>query len=104
MGPTAPLLIDVTPHTLGIETVGGYADPVVERNSSIPLRSNRTFATSADNQTQVRINILEGESRVAQENRLTAALLRPAPGTQRDDQRRRHLRDQHGRHAASGRA
>lgn len=83
VGPTAPLLIDVTPHTLGIETVGGYADPVVERNSSIPLRSNRTFATSADNQTQVRINILEGESRVAQENRLIGELmlfdLPPAP-------------------------
>ncbi|MCB9506057.1 MAG: Hsp70 family protein [Myxococcales bacterium] len=78
----APLLIDVTPHALGVATVGGYVDVIISRNASIPTRMTRSFATSVDNQEVVRLNILEGESRVAAENRLLGELvlfdIRPA--------------------------
>ena len=65
----------MTPHSLGIQTVGGFVDVVVERNSSIPTRNTRTFATSVDYQDVVRLNILEGESRQASGNRLLGELL-----------------------------
>ena len=59
----------MTPHALGIQTIGGYCDTIVERNSSIPLRATRTFSTSRDGQTQVKLQVLEGESRMAADNR-----------------------------------
>ena len=71
----APLLIDVTPHALGIETVGGFTDTIIHRNSSIPSRNTRTFATASDNQETVRLNILEGESRRAEDNRILGELV-----------------------------
>ncbi len=79
----APLLIDVTPHSLGVETVGGFMDAIITRNSAVPCRSTRSFATSVDSQETVRLSILEGESRYAPENRQLGELvlfdLRPAP-------------------------
>jgi molecular chaperone DnaK len=69
-----PLLLDVTPHALGIETVGGIADSLILRNSAIPTRSTRTFVTSRDEQETVRVNVLEGESRSASECRLLGVL------------------------------
>ena len=66
---TAPLLIDVIPQALGIETVGGYMDTIIPRNSRLPVRQTRAFGTAADLQETVRVNILEGSSRVAKENR-----------------------------------
>jgi len=66
---TAPLLIDVIPQALGIETLGGYMDTIIPRNSRLPVRQTRAFGTAADLQETVRVNILEGSSRVAKENR-----------------------------------
>jgi molecular chaperone DnaK len=71
----APLLIDVTPHALGIETVGGFTDTIIKRNASIPTRNTRTFATAIDNQDSVRLNILEGEGKRAEENRILGELV-----------------------------
>jgi molecular chaperone DnaK len=70
-----PLLIDVIPQALGIQTVGGYMDTLIERNSRLPIRQTRTFGTASDNQAVVRINILEGSSRVAADNRPLGELL-----------------------------
>lgn len=58
----APLLIDVTPLSLGVEVVGGYVDQLIERNSPIPCERTRTFATSRDHQTQVRVRVSQGEA------------------------------------------
>ncbi len=71
----APLLIDVTPRALGIQTVGGYMDSIIPRNSRLPVRTTRTYGTSRDYQELVRINILEGESRLASESRPLGELL-----------------------------
>lgn len=73
--PAAPLLIDVTPQGLGIETLGGYMDAVIPRNSRLPVRSTRTYGTTRDFQEVVRVNILEGESRTARDNRPLGELL-----------------------------
>ena len=62
------LLLDVTPRTLGIGVVGGYAEPVIERNSPIPIEKTRTFVTSHDNQATVHIQVCQGESRRFAEN------------------------------------
>jgi molecular chaperone DnaK len=69
------LLIDVTPRGLGVATAGGFCDVIIERNENIPTERRRTFGTSRDNQDQVRIQILEGESRQANENRKLGELL-----------------------------
>lgn len=58
----APLLVDVTPHSLGLETVGGYMELVVERNSPIPLEKTRIFATGTDLQDSARVSVCQGES------------------------------------------
>jgi molecular chaperone DnaK len=62
------LLLDVTPRALGIAVAGGYAEVVVERNAQLPVEHTRVFATSADDQEQVRIQICQGESRRFEEN------------------------------------
>jgi len=63
------LLLDVTPLTLGIETLGGVATPLIERNSTIPTRKSQVFSTAADNQTQVQINVVQGERPMATDNK-----------------------------------
>jgi len=66
------VLLDVTPHTLGIETRDGTFTPLIERNSTIPTRKSRIFTTVADNQTKVEVHILQGESDMAAYNKSLA--------------------------------
>ena len=63
------LLLDVTPLTLGIETMGGVATPLIEKNTTIPSKKSQTFSTAADNQTQVEINVVQGERPMASDNK-----------------------------------
>lgn len=63
------LLLDVTPLTLGIETLGGVATPLIERNTTIPTKKSQVFSTAADNQTQVEINVVQGERPMATDNK-----------------------------------
>lgn len=63
------LLLDITPLTLSIETVGGVATPLIERNTTIPTSHSQTFTTSANFQTQVEINVLQGERPLAKDNK-----------------------------------
>jgi molecular chaperone DnaK len=63
------LLLDVTPLTLGVETLGGVSTALIARNTTIPTRKSETFSTAADNQTQVEIHVLQGERPMARDNR-----------------------------------
>jgi molecular chaperone DnaK len=63
------LLLDVTPLTLSIETLGGVATPLIERNTTIPTRKSQIFSTAADSQTQVEIHVLQGERPMAADNK-----------------------------------
>ncbi len=63
------LLLDVTPLTLGIETLGGVATPLIERNTTIPASKSQTFSTAADSQTSVEIHIVQGERSMAADNK-----------------------------------
>jgi len=63
------LLLDVTPLSLGIETLGGVMTRLIERNTTIPAEKNETFSTAADNQTEVTIHVLQGEREMAKDNR-----------------------------------
>ncbi len=63
------LLLDVTPLTLGIETLGGVSTPIIERNTTIPTRKSQVFSTAADNQTSVEIHVLQGERKMASDNK-----------------------------------
>ena len=63
------LLLDVTPLTLSIETLGGVATPQIERNTTIPTRKSQVFSTASDSQTQVEIHILQGERPMAADNK-----------------------------------
>src|SRR5437899_7137769 len=63
------LLLDVTPLTLSIETLGGVATPMIPRNTTIPTRKTETFSTAADNQTSVEVHVLQGERPMARDNR-----------------------------------
>ncbi|MFH0813978.1 MAG: molecular chaperone DnaK [Pseudomonadota bacterium] len=63
------LLLDVTPLSLGIETLGGVTTKLIERNTTIPTRKSEIFTTAADNQTSVEIHVLQGEREMARDNR-----------------------------------
>jgi molecular chaperone DnaK len=77
------LLLDVTPLTLSIETLGGVATPMIPRNTTIPTRKTETFSTAADNQTSVEVHVLQGERPMAAQNRTLGKFhltgLPPAP-------------------------
>ena len=77
------VLLDVTPHTMGIETKDGTFTPLIERNSTIPTRKSRVFTTVADNQTKVEVHVLQGESDMAAYNKSLAKFeltnIPPAP-------------------------
>jgi molecular chaperone DnaK len=66
---TDVLLLDVTPLTLSIETLGGVATPLIERNTTIPAKKSQVFSTASDSQTQVEIHVLQGERPMAADNR-----------------------------------
>ena len=63
------VLLDVTPLTLGVETLGGVTTPLITKNSSVPTAKSEVFSTAADNQTQVEIHILQGERPLARDNK-----------------------------------
>jgi molecular chaperone DnaK len=63
------LLLDVTPLTLSIETLGGVATPLIERNTTIPTRKSQPFSTASDNQTQVEIHVVQGERSMVADNK-----------------------------------
>ncbi len=77
------LLLDVTPLTLAIETLGGVATPMIPRNTTIPTKKTETFSTAADNQTEVEVHVLQGERPMAGQNRTLGKFklggLPPAP-------------------------
>ena len=77
------VLLDVTPHTMGIETKDGTFTPLIERNSTIPTRKSRVFTTVADNQSRVEVHVLQGESDMAAYNKSLAKFeltnIPPAP-------------------------
>ncbi|HEX7042141.1 MAG TPA: molecular chaperone DnaK [Patescibacteria group bacterium] len=66
---TDVLLLDVTPLTLGLETLGSVSTPLIPRNTTIPTSKSQVFSTAADNQTQVEINVLQGERPMAADNK-----------------------------------
>ena len=77
------LLLDVTPLTLSIETLGGVATPMIPRNTTIPTKKSETFSTAADSQTEVEVHVLQGERPMAAQNRTLGkfklAGIMPAP-------------------------
>ena len=77
------LLLDVTPLTLGIETLGGVATPLIERNTTIQAKKSQVFSTAADGQTSVEIHVVQGERQMAADNktlgRFTLSGIAPAP-------------------------
>ena len=66
--PRTPVLVDVTPRALVVETVGGWCDVVVQRNAKIPCERTRAFTTSSDMQTVVRVRVAQGEDAVFEKN------------------------------------
>lgn len=81
--PTAPLLLDVTPLTLRVETAGGFTDPLIRANTPIPCEQTRTFSTSIDGQTSVVVRVAQGEQRLFSDNTFLGEVelgeLTPAP-------------------------
>jgi molecular chaperone DnaK len=77
------LLLDVTPLTLGVETAGGVATPIIERNTTIPAKKSMVFSTAADNQPMVSVHVIQGERPMAADNKTLARFelvgIPPAP-------------------------
>lgn len=77
------VLLDVTPLTIGIETMGGILTPLIERNSTIPTKKSQTFSTAEDNQSAVTIRVFQGERKMANDNKLLGQFnlegIAPAP-------------------------
>ena len=71
---TDVLLLDVTPLTLGLETLGQVATPLIQRNTTVPTSKSQVFSTAADNQTSVEINVLQGERPMAADNKSQSLL------------------------------
>ena len=63
------LLLDVTPLSLGVETMGGVMTKMIDRNTTIPTRKTEIYSTAADNQTSVEIHVLQGEREMARDNK-----------------------------------
>ena len=81
---TDVLLLDVTPLTLSIETLGGVSTPLIERNTTVPAKKSQVFSTASDNQTQVEIHVLQGERSMAHDNKsLGKFVLDGIPGAPR---------------------
>jgi hypothetical protein len=99
------LLLDVTPLTLGIETMGGVATPMIERNTTIPTKKSQVFSTAADNQPAVDIHVLQGERPMAKDNKQLGTFqldgIPPAPPRRAPD--RGDLRHRRQRHPAASR-
>jgi molecular chaperone DnaK len=80
---TDVLLLDVTPLSLGIETLGSIVDKVIERNTTIPTKKSRVYSTAADNQSSVEVKVYQGEREMAHDNKLIGSFhlggIPPAP-------------------------
>ena len=85
------MLLDVTPHALGIMTQGGYFEELIPQNTTVPTHRTKIFTTSRDNQTAVKIVVMQGESERAEENELLGEfiLTGPAPRARRAASRSR---------------
>ena len=96
------LLLDVTPLSLGIETLGGVCTKIIDRNTTIPTKKSQIFSTAADNQPSVEVNVLQGEREFAKDNKSLGTFhldgIAPAPARRAAD--RGHLRHRRQRHRA----
>ena len=94
------LLLDVTPLSLGIETLGGVMTTLIQRNTTIPTKKSETFSTAADNQTSVEVHVLQGERPMARDNRTLGQVppVGAAVGAARRAAGRGHLRHRRQRH------
>ena len=101
------LLLDVTPLSLGIETLGGVMTTLIPRNTTIPTRKSETFSTAADSQTSVEVHVLQGERPLARDNRTLGRFQlvgHPAGAARRAADRGhvRHRRQRHGQRVGEG--